>query len=105
VEIKIQFRRAIMTIKSKTFYVGDKGMGDIKSDNNALMCIPNKDSIFRNEITISWKEERKAEVTESQIDEALTSAFVSMKEKYKEFSFITTEYRNLIKEQIFKDVK
>jgi len=100
-----------MTIKSKTFYVRDGYLEMIKQPHNSptrlgtFQISTYKNEECCNEITLSWKEERKAEVTESQFDEALISAFVSMKEKHKEFNFITTEYKNLIKERIFKDIK
>ena len=88
-----------MTIKSKTFYACDNYMNIIrgKSDSGArLEMTSNKEGICTNEITISWKEDRKAEVTESQIDELFADI------TQRDHSFDILRY---IKQEIFKDVK
>lgn len=86
-----------MTIKSKNFYVSDEFMKNA-SEGLDLGCylIDAKPARFKNEITISWKEDRKAEVTESQIDEI-----------WKQWMLAITvdNFPTFIKEQIFKDVK
>ena len=86
-----------MTIKSKTFYVSDNCMHLIKLGVDVPHhYISNHSNAFKNEITISWKEERKAKVTESQIDELFADI------TQRDHSFDILRY---IKQEIFKDVK
>lgn len=87
-----------MTIKSKTFYISDAAAFDIqRGSHTTLFYTSTKDGAYKNEITISWKEDRKAEVTESQIDEIMD-----------DWNRNTGKYltlRELLKERIFKDPK
>ena len=87
-----------MTIKSKTFYVNDFEFDFLISQHarqiDATLYIDAKEG--RSEITISWKEDRKAEVTESQID-AIVGDWYDNARKCSLESFL--------KEHIFKDVK
>ena len=93
-----------MTIKSKTFYVNKETIKYIKDfpekpyQYTGMMSFLNKCQYGDNtcEITISWKEERKAEVTESQIDKMVKEL------RAKDYPVDISIY---LKEQIFKDVK
>ena len=91
-----------MTIKSKTFYVRDGYLEMIKQPHNSptrlgtFQISTYKNEECCNEITLSWKEERKAEVTESQIDEL-------WKQWEKEKVYLNPI--DYIKDRIFKGIK
>ena len=88
-----------MTIKSKTFYVSEGGLHAIKNSDATFYCTPFTDGAYKHEVTISWKEDRKAEVTESQIDE--------IAEEWCD-GIVSFKYEPLIefiKERVFKDAK
>lgn len=84
-----------MTTKSKTFYVSDNCLRAIKNDDETVYCVPSLDEVYINKITIFWKEDRKAEVTESQIDEIVSRWESGYSKGFGEF----------LKERIFKDAK
>lgn len=88
-----------MTIKSKTFYMSENDIEILKDSKlvGGLFTFYGTNRIFKNEITLSWKEERKAEATESQIDEIIKEW---RDPKCRDYDFLV-----FIKERIFKGIK
>ena len=88
-----------MTIKPKTFYVSAFEFDFLTSQHarqvDATLYIDAKKE--RKEITISWKEDRRAEVTESQIDEIVKGW------RMPNSNFVTLN--DYIKDRIFKGIK